>query len=230
MFASKMLAREAIETHGVRIAVDLKVVPFFIRKALYKRSYEKHELTLINKVIKKGDLVIEIGAGIGLVSLVATHIAGEGCIHSYEANPEMESVIRHNYRLNGWQPNLVMQAVTADGREIELHRHENIISTSIIDRGLKSTKMRISSTALPELMKDIEPTVLIMDAEGAEDELLVLDCIQTVRDIIVEMHPQIIGQCRVDALCEHLLEKGFEIEETCGSNIHFTNRNAGKLL
>ena len=58
----------------------------------------------------------EIGCGIGLVSLVARKICTEGFVISYEANPQMETLIRKNYALNNLVPNLEMKAVSIDGK------------------------------------------------------------------------------------------------------------------
>ena len=53
----------------VRVTTDLQDVTKIIRKGLYKETYEKPERILIKKALKPDDRVLEIGGGIGLVSL-----------------------------------------------------------------------------------------------------------------------------------------------------------------
>ncbi len=46
------------------------------------------------KTVIKGDQVVELGAGIGLIGLIARKLAGpDGGAISFEANPVLEDVI-----------------------------------------------------------------------------------------------------------------------------------------
>ena len=197
------------------------MIPKFVRSAIFKGTYETHELKLIEKILLRGDRVLEIGTGVGVVSAAATKLCGEGMVFSYEANERLESVIRCNYELNGWSPNLVMKAVTSDGRDIQLYRDENIVSSSLYDRGLELEENLVKSVALPEVFESVQPDVLIMDVEGAEDELLPLKCVSSVREIVVEMHPHIIGQDKVDMLSNRLINNGFHLKESLHKTSHF---------
>ena len=94
----------------------------FVRSALFKGTYEDNERRLVRGLLKPGDRVLEIGTGIGLVSLVCAKICGAGNVLSYEANPQLERIIRKNYELNGLTPNLRMRAVTTDGRSVSFFR------------------------------------------------------------------------------------------------------------
>jgi len=205
---------QSMKLHGVSVNCGSDDVPRAVRSALFKESYEAHECALVKREIGASDKVLEIGTGIGLVSLVATRICGEGNVLSCEANPAMEQLIRKNYALNGWQPNLLMKAVTSDGRDLTFFQDNNILSSSAFERGLESKKMTVQSAAISDLMKSHQPTVILMDVEGSEVELLPECDLDDVKKIIVEMHPHIVGAKKIEALVAQLTAQGFDLADT----------------
>ena len=101
---------------------------------LYQGAYETPECDFVERTVRADDRVLELGAGIGVVGLIATRICGEGNVMSWEANPNLEALIRKNYRLNLWSPNLFMRAVTSDGRDVDFFPNSNLLSSSTVDR------------------------------------------------------------------------------------------------
>ena len=132
---------------------------------------------------------------------------------SCEANPEMESLIRKNYLLNGWQANLLMRAVTADGRKMTFFHNDNILSSSAFDRGLVGDRIVVESCAIGNLIDSHDPSFIIMDVEGGEIELLSAADLTRVRTIVVEMHPHIVGEKKIAMLVNDMKERGFGIPE-----------------
>ncbi|MEK1928909.1 MAG: FkbM family methyltransferase, partial [Pararhizobium sp.] len=96
---------------GVAIDTTVGHIPENVRELIFREIYEDTERDLIGKILKPGMRTLEIGTGIGFVSLVAARICGEGNVFCYEANPELEPTIKRNFALNGMTPNLTMRAV-----------------------------------------------------------------------------------------------------------------------
>jgi FkbM family methyltransferase len=205
---------QTMSHYGVRVKTGHEDVPRPVRNALFKGTYEQHECELVKAHLRPGDRVLEIGCGIGLVSILAARVCGEGHVFSYEANPEMEPVIQANYALNGLQPILTMQAVTADGRDLTFHRQDNVLSSSIYDRGIGAQEITIPSTAIDDALAAAQAKVVIMDVEGAEEELLPAADLTGVQTMSIEMHPHIIGEDRVCDLSDGLVAQGFELLAT----------------
>jgi FkbM family methyltransferase len=198
---------------GVIVDTSEERIPGLVRNLLFKGKYEEYECRLVNNNLRPGDRVLEIGCGIGLVSLVATKVVGEGNVFSYEANPAMEGLIRDNYRLNGWEPNLFMKAITADGRRLTFFQQDNVLSSSLIDRKMAGREIRIESVAINDAIVRHRPTAIVMDVEGAEEEILPVADLSGVRALILELHPHIIGEERVAELVKGLEEQGFGVRE-----------------
>ena len=148
----RLLNLKEIVLDDVRIWTDAAAVPKFVRSALFKGTYEDNERRLVRGLLKPGDRVLEIGTGIGLVSLVCAKICGAENVLSYEANPQLERIIRKNYELNGLTPNLRMRAITTDGRPVSFFRNDNIVSSSIAERTGFAEKMSVESDRFDDII------------------------------------------------------------------------------
>ena len=213
----QLVRTQKIQINGVFISTSPIDVKRRIRKALFNGTYESQERYYVEKYLKKDSRVLEIGCGIGLVSLVAHKICTDGLIKSYEANPHMEKVIKKNYALNGFVPNLEMKAVSNDGKDIEFHVDPEVISSSIYDRQRDFETLVIQSVALDTIIKNFSPDTIIMDVEGAEIELLEKSKLSGVTQMIVELHPHITGDKKICYLNDRLEAIGFTISAQKGN-------------
>jgi FkbM family methyltransferase len=195
---------------GLKFSAARTDLPWNIRKALYNRTYEAAERSLLRAVLQPGDRVLDIGACAGVVSSVAASIVGERNVLSYEANPAMEPLIKRNFALNRLTPNLRMRAITIDGRDVVLRVTESKWGSTIV-ADVPGVSIAVPSDALASVLCDFRPTVLAVDVEGAEQELLGSSDLPGVRKVVVEMHPQIIGQQTVTALEKRMTEIRFGV-------------------
>ncbi|SMF73705.1 methyltransferase, FkbM family [Xaviernesmea oryzae] len=210
-----------IRIDGIRLAVRKGDIPPGVRAALFRGLYENAERNLLLQVLKPGMKTLEIGTGVGFISLLATRICGEGNVLSYEANGTLEKIIRRNYELNGLRPNLRMRAVTPDGQPVTFFRNENIISSSVYDRKTEAEKVTVQSDAFAAIISEFDPVVLIMDVEGAEIELFQISDFRNLRHMIVELHPHIVGQDKITALVERLDKAGFAMRAKDRKTVYF---------
>jgi FkbM family methyltransferase len=209
MHGRRLMNLKRLRIDGVLIDTRADVTPRSIRTALFKGTYEAPERQLVGALIEPTDRVLEIGAGIGMVSLLCAKICGPENVLSYEANGTVEPIIRNNYALNGWSPNLRMKAITTDGSDVTFYVDSNVISSSLLDRK-KGGPVTVRSDSLKEAIADFSPSVIVMDVEGAEIDLLKKTSLDDVSKIIVELHPHIVGEAAVDSLRDHLRRQGFD--------------------
>jgi FkbM family methyltransferase len=211
-----------ITRDGITLNSDASVSST-VRNGLYKGGYEAAERMLLKRHLKPGQRVLEVGAGIGFVGLLATRIAGAGNVLSYEANPGLEPVIRANYALNSPVPDLRMRAVTTDGAPVVFHRSDNIVSSSIYDRPEASQRMEVQSDALEDVIAEFRPDLLILDVEGYEVDLLASPP-DGPSKYLIELHPHVVGKDRIDAMLRKMQDAGLKVVDRRDSNVVLARR------
>lgn len=212
---------KTVTIDGVTLVSDRERIPPYLQELMFREVYEDTERNILLKILKPGHRVLELGTGLGFISLLASRICGPENVNTYEANPTIEPLIRENFRLNGVEPRLHMSAVTRDGRKLSFNASDNIISSSHFERGVSGKALEVDSVAFSEVLRIHSPDVLVMDVEGGEYELLMLDHLGPIKHILVELHPHIIGQEKVDEIRSHLAAKGFAAESSDRKTFHF---------
>lgn len=210
---------------GVTLCTGAVDLPKSVRGHIFKGGYEAIEAELVKSILTPGDRVLEVGTGIGFVSIFCAKIAGEGQVTSYEANPALEPAIRSNYDANGLSPDLRMKAVTRDGAPVTFFQDPMILSSSLIDRDLPTEKITIESTPMADVMAEVRPDVIVMDVEGAEVDLLPAADLSDVRDMVIEVHPHIVGDEAVAKMNADLAKQGFAIVATRHKTVHYRRTN-----
>ena len=204
---------------GIWLATDAASTPTGVRNALLKNTYEDAERALVARTVRKGDRVLEIGGGIGFVGLLCARLAGVGCVLSYEANPDLEPVIRANYARNPITPELRMKAMSRDGGPVTFHVSDHVLSSSMRARRTAEREVTVESHALRDVLAEHRPDVVVMDVEGAEIDLLPDTDLNAVRALVLELHPHVVGEAAIDALLADLRAQGFSIRTKARSNV-----------
>lgn len=197
-----------IDISGIKLEVDRRRLPSSVVRALYKERYEEREAALVNRVLVPGDRVLEIGAGIGFISLLCAKRCGADSVLSYEANPDNEALIRRNFELNGLQPLLRNRAISVSNDQRELFITPNILSTGFINRG-RGMATVVQCDAIADVVQEFQPNCLVLDVEGAEVDLLPAAPLEGITKIILETHARIVGDAAIRGLDIHLQSQGF---------------------
>ncbi len=208
MHFRRLVNRETITIDGVIVTTDPKVVNKAVRDGLFKEKYEEPERILVRDSLKNGDRVLEVGGGVGFVSLLCAKICGAENLLIYEANPAMAPLIEKNFGLNGLAPNLRSRAITAKGDEVSFFMCDNIISSSLYERE-GSIAQKIPADAFDTVIQEWKPTALVMDVEGAEVDILTSSNLEGLTKLILESHPHIVGDEEIQRLKNHLARVGF---------------------
>lgn len=218
----RLAGRKTTTLDGLRLVCDPAKVHRSVASAIIKGSYEAPERLLVRAALKPGDKVVEIGTGVGVVALLCTRLAGAGNVTSFEANAALEPIIRQNFALNGLTPRLRLRAVTVDGAPVNFFRNENVVSSSIYDRGLEARQVTVQSDPIDTVLAGERATVLVMDVEGAEIALLRAADLSGLREIIVELHPHIVGEDATQAMIDSICARGFVAAGRIHKNIRLS--------
>ena len=214
-----ILKTDTIKLHGVKLNINHKNITPELRNFFYNESYEGDEIRILRKCLTGKDVVLEIGAGIGFLSAYCAKITGSRNVYAYEANPSMIEKIEQTYRLNNLSPTLKNAVLTSRPGSIKFFLEKNFWSSSSIKRSYNAECIEVPGLDVNEEIKEINPSLLIVDIEGGEKDLLPkinFDKNQ-IKKILIEIHPDIIGSFEASKLLAYLFSKGFCLDFECGS-------------
>lgn len=77
---------------------DVSIAPHLILEGVY----EEHTDAVLRRIVKPGMHVVEIGANVGLFTLLIAQRVGErGSVHAFECDPTLARIARDNLEVNG---------------------------------------------------------------------------------------------------------------------------------
>ncbi|MEM7090643.1 MAG: FkbM family methyltransferase [Pseudomonadota bacterium] len=182
-----------------------------MRRSLRLESYEGKEAEAALRLIRRGDVVLELGGGIGFMStLIATKTRARE-VHSFEANPRLIEYIREVHSLNKAKKAQVHHAVLGeeDG-SATFYLRQDILSSSLdrLSEEDEATEQTVPMRKSSTVFQNIEPTVLVCDIEGAESTLIPQLDLSGLRAVLIELHPQWIGRDGIRDVFAHLHQSG----------------------
>lgn len=199
-----------MRNRGIYISVDGAQFSPLVKANLLKDQYERLEFGILNATLNPSDVVMEIGGGLGFISIFAAQRAGSERVHAYEANPSLIPLIKNNYALNGVQPelqNCVLENSEGGGSR-SFYLVEDFWASSTLDVSEETSEIKVSTVPFGDELARVQPTYLVVDIEGGEKELLTQVRMQGLRCALIEMHPTIIGGVAISKIIENLLANG----------------------
>jgi FkbM family methyltransferase len=199
---------EVVAVRGVRLELGPHVTPE-LRTVIYRERYERREAICLERILEPADTFVEIGAGIGFLSTLAALRIGSERVTAYEANPRMLEAIRRTWRLNGVEPELVHGVLgDGDGRAT-FHVEAAFVSSSLHRRSAAAEAVEVPRLDAVREMTRVRPTVVAMDVEGAERELVLIVPWDGVDRVVIDLHPDVIGRDGVTDVVGVLRDAGF---------------------
>jgi FkbM family methyltransferase len=191
-----------------------------VERALTRGGYEREELQLIGALLTPDDVVVEVGAGLGLVSTYCAQRVGASRVFAFEADPDLEPCIRETYELNGVQPTLEMCAVGARAGRVTIYRDRHLVSSSVGRRRAGTRPVEVPGKALNHVVQRFQPTLLIIDAEAAALELFDSAELSPVTKIVLELHDRVIGTDGTARVRATLTGLGFREDRALSTSEH----------
>jgi FkbM family methyltransferase len=172
---------------------------FIQRRIFYFRIYEPNLTHYIMRNLQPSDHMIDVGANVGYITLLSSHIVGEtGRVVSIEASPATFALLSRNLTLNNTN-NVVALNMAATGEPCEVEildgRNYNSGASSIQQASGRSAAI-VKGDALSNLeaWDNERLTFIKIDIEGSEtpvlqDILSNLHRYPRLKNIAVEMSP-----------------------------------------
>jgi len=193
------------------IALDVSKLSPLMKNHIRTGRYEVQERILAHRALTKDDVILELGGAIGFIGLFCRKVIGVKHHFSVEANPETLELLKRNYALNHLQPDVIHAAAGAEDGEISLNIGGEFWENSVVNSAGANRSITVPAFSLRSLVAKMpeSPTALVCDIEGAEQYLDFTQLPASVSKIIIELHPEMIGQERVGQILRDLAAMGF---------------------
>lgn len=169
----------------------------------FPADYEAENFSLLRKHIRPGAVVLDIGAHIGLFSVIAAKWAGAVAkVYAFEPAPSTHRVLDRTIRMNHLEGQVVpvnsAMGLAPGSIDFFVSDHEADNSNSLVpyksDRPLRAIPVKLDSIDHFVSAQNLEQVDFIkMDVEGAEFDTLRggLDVIRRFRPVIIlAIHPE----------------------------------------
>jgi FkbM family methyltransferase len=206
------LEQEAVTLCGVKLAVPAEVVSIKVLRYLIEGGYEGQERALLQNNLEAEDRVLELGAGLGFLACVASCEQQDAEYIAVEANPDLIPLIRRNFEANGCRARL-LHGVAADADGMALFNlAEDFWASSTCTVSPHDEVVEVPSIDVNAVIREFSPTMMVVDIEGGELELVPQLDLSGVDRIAIELHPDVYGHTGSTQVVKALFRKGFLLD------------------
>ncbi|MFO0749505.1 MAG: FkbM family methyltransferase [Myxococcota bacterium] len=214
LLLARIARGEVLTLAGVRLRLGLHLTPG-VAAAIRDGHYEREEVAFVEALVRPGDRLMEVGTGLGLVATVAARRLGDASVATWEANPRIVAAARDTFALNGVAPTLHHGLVGARDGRADLFVPPDFWRASTRRFRRLTHRVRVPMTSFTAACDAARPTILVVDAEGAELELSACRGWEHARVVVLEVHPELIGRDGVATVLARLAERGLVVTRWC---------------
>lgn len=202
---------------GLRFLYPRRSLPMGYYSRFLFNLYEKSERNLVLKYVSGTDAVLEIGAGIGVISCITNKVLADPKKHVVvEANENLIELLCRNREINECHFKVITGMVTEN--EKATFSAGTVFTMGRAEAGTEGVK-EVSTIGLVDVQAEIgNASVLIIDIEGSEVSFFQEYCgsLSSVNTLILEEHPKILGAVSIQNLRSLLNADGFSVVERVG--------------
>lgn len=212
------LSGNIYKTEGFVFAIPTEFISIPHRTRFYKDTHEKDERELGKKHIKPGATVLEIGAGIGIVSCFINRCLSDKAQQvSVEANPALIETIELNRDQNNAAFG-IEHCLVSRQEEGTFGVDNCIFISSAEDDKTNRVTVPVKTVEQIEEQHGLSFDTVFMDIQGGEygffreNPALLAKCTM----VILEFHPHLIGADKCDECRQIMKNNGLQLAEKRG--------------
>jgi FkbM family methyltransferase len=195
---------------------DLRELPNTPMKLeLLSGGYEQPERNAALRYIRAEWPVVELGGCIGVVACITNKLLRDPKAHLVlEANPSVITHLNSNRSANNCSFRVINKALAYNTETVTFRPLRDFWGNSLLHDG-SDPPVTVAATQLREILQEekFEKFALICDIEGQEYELVMREAesLRVAELIIMEVHPHMIGEEKVQTILSKLTNLGFKM-------------------
>ena len=180
--------------------------------------YEFKEREIARRLLRQGDRVIELGSGMGVVSLTMAGLIGSEALRCFEANPRIIELARRNAQINGLPVVFRNQIASprvqaAETPSIDFYVLNSFEASSTRQVSPSQKSISVTTTPLEDEIASHSANVLVFDIEGFETEIVQKTDLSSIERLFFEIHPKILGMSICVGLIDELEAQGLVLRQ-----------------
>jgi FkbM family methyltransferase len=196
----------------VVIPLDPEVISPAIHRAMLTGRFEAEESAQIPNIVRPGDRVLEIGAGIGFISTLLSRQRRVSEVIAVEANPRLMDYMQRLHARNRVRKVRRLNTVLTNQpqeRATFYLRADFWMGSLIAGPNPHLGTVEVQTTRLDDFLRAEAIDLIVCDVEGAETFLFQDADLSGVDRIFLELHDHVTGLSAVGRLFANLFDKGF---------------------
>lgn len=175
----KVLAREGSIQTGIGKGLQFNAAGTQAGYILGTADYAEQEW--LRSILKPGDTFYDIGANCGFFAVLAGRLVSPGGrVYAFEPHPQNATRVRENVEMNGFAHVEIIEAAVSnsDGTgilKIGTSETQHFLSTTRAEKSVYEGELEVAVVSVDTLVQGgtiVPPDVVMIDAEGAEIEVL----------------------------------------------------------
>ena len=199
---------------GLRMDLDASIGPKIFH-LLRSGAYEAGDFDLYRSHLVHGERVLDLGGGVGVTAAYCALITGCEVI-VVEPNPRLHPLIRRQATVNGVHVRIDTRCAIATNAmdHVPFYLHAELWrSTLVPEPHERYQQIQVDTVAVNSLIEATRPDVLIVDIEGAEQDLFHSAPCHLPKKLFVEIHVPKIGETASADLMERLTGLGYTLTD-----------------
>ena len=185
-----------IEYKGMKVYLKSSIARHGLSRFVQKK-YEHQEAQLIKQHLPKDQPVVELGGGLGFISVFIDNHTLPSCqVTVVEANKELIPIIQSTAKLNSSNLSVIHAAYAPDTNKVDLMLADDFVASSTETNSTRNPEIQsVPTISLEDVAENLQydENSLICDIEGAEFKMIDdEDEIQYISEkfstLIIEIH------------------------------------------
>lgn len=220
------LTGNRVRIEGMMFSLDSPLISTSQKSTIFFGFHELDERTMLNRWLPTDLPVVELGAGMGVISCLTNRKLATPEVHLVvEVNPQLISLLEHNRDLNGCQFGIMNKGIAYDSETVEISLHSNFVASrnpsfaGSRPDGEPGSICFAPATTLRSIIETsgFDQVAVVCDIEGTEAALVEreMDTLHRhARFLLFELHPRVYGTEAASRILQNLISSGFTLRDT----------------